>query len=79
MGRNNISSFPTDPVRIECKECGRQGRYTKATLIEKYGDAIKLPDLLVALSKDCEKRASFMPAACGAIYPELVRRWRESG
>ena len=74
-----IGSFPTDPIEIECKECDRYGRYSKATLIEKYGDDVLLPDLLAAISKDCKKRSSLIPQACGASYPELVRRRREGG
>ena len=75
----NIGSFPTDPIDIECKECGRHGRYSKATLIEKYGDDVVLPDLLAAISGDCKKRSSLVPQACGVSYPELVRRRPEDG
>ena len=39
----NIGSFPTDPIEIECKECGRRGRYSKAALIEQYGDLPRIP------------------------------------
>ena len=41
------------------------GRYSKATLSEKYGDEIKLTDLLAALSKDCEKRSSLIRSLWG--------------
>ena len=54
----NIGSFPTDPIEIECKECGRHGRYSKAALIKQYGDDVVLPDLLAAISGDCEKRSA---------------------
>jgi len=47
----NIGSFPTDPIDIECKECGRHGRYSKAALIKQYGDDVVLPDLLAAISR----------------------------
>ena len=53
----NIGSFPTDPIEIECVECGRHGRYSKAALIKRYGDDLVLPDLLKAISGDCEKRS----------------------
>jgi hypothetical protein len=75
----NIGSFPTDPIEIECKECGRHGRYSKAALIKQYGDDVVLPDLLAAISGDCEKRSTSFVQACGAIYPELVQRRHESG
>ena len=46
MGSLTIKDFPSDLVEIECKQCGRHGRYPKAALIEKYGSDIVLPDLL---------------------------------
>ena len=75
----NIESFPTDPIEIECEECGRYGRYPKAALIKRYGEDLVLPDLLKAVSGDCENRLSPATLACGAIYPRLVPRRREGG
>ena len=75
----NIGSFPTDPIEIECEECGRYGRYSKAELIKRYGEDLVLPDLLRAVSGDCEKRSTPSTQACGAIYPRLVPRRREGG
>ena len=75
----NIGSFPTDPIEIECQECGRYGRYPKAALIKRYGEDLVLPDLLRAVSGDCEKRSAPSTQACGAIYPRLVPRRREGG
>ena len=43
MGSRTIKDFPTDPIEVECKKCGRQGRYRKAALIKKYGSDIVLP------------------------------------
>ena len=42
-GSLTIKDFPTDRIEVECKKCGRHGRYRKATLIEKYGSDIVLP------------------------------------
>jgi hypothetical protein len=55
MGSRTIKDFPTDPIKIECKLCDRQGRYRKATLIEKYGRDTVLPDLLELIAGDYEK------------------------
>jgi hypothetical protein len=52
MGSRTIKDFPTDPIEIECKQCDRQGRYRKATLIEKYGRDTVLPDLLELIAGD---------------------------
>ena len=68
----NISNFPTDPIEIECEKCGRHGRYSKATLIKRYGADLVLPDLLRLISSDCENRLSPATMACSAIYPRLV-------
>ena len=46
-GSLTIKDFPIDPVEIECKMCGRHRRYRKATLIEKHGSDIVLPNLCV--------------------------------
>lgn len=45
MGSRTIKDFPTDPIEVECKKCGRNGRYRKAALIKKYGSDIVLPNL----------------------------------
>ena len=73
MGTLTIRDFPTDPIEVECKRCGRNGRYRKAALIEKYGSDIVLPDLLALLASDCEERTSLGNRGCGAIYPALGR------
>ena len=73
-GSPTIKDFPTDPIEIECKRCGRHGRYRKATLIEKYGSDIVLPDLLALLAGDCEYRGGLGNQGCGAIYPALEFR-----
>jgi len=45
MGTPTIRDFPADPIEVECKKRGRQGRYRKAALIKKYGSDIVLPNL----------------------------------
>ena len=69
-----IKDFPTDRMGVECKKCGRHGRYQKATLIEKYGSDIVLPDLLALIAGDCEFRNRLGNQGCGAIYPALEFR-----
>jgi len=68
-----IKDFPTDRIEVECKKCGRHGRYRKATLIEKYGSDTVLPDLLAMLASDCEFRNKLGNQGCGALYPALGR------
>ncbi len=54
MGSLTIKDFPSDLVETECKQCGRNGRYRKAALIEKHGSDIVLPDLLALIAGDCD-------------------------
>ena len=68
-----IKDFPTGRIEVECKKCGRHGRYRKATLIEKYGSDTVLPDLLALLASDCEFRNKLGNQGCGALYPALAR------
>ena len=68
----HIRDFPTDPLEIECKKCGRNGRYRKAMLIEKYCSNVVLPDLLALIAGDCEFGGGIGNRGCGAIYPALV-------
>ncbi len=49
-GSPTTKDFPIDSIEVECKKCGRNGRYQKATLIEKYGSEIVLPNLLALKS-----------------------------
>ena len=72
-GSPTTKDFPTDPIEIECKKCGRHGRYPMAALIEKYGSDIILPDLLGLIAGNCELRRGLGNRGCGAIYPALAR------
>jgi len=72
-GSLTIKDSPTDRIEVECKKCGHHGRYRKATLIEKYGSDIVLPDLLALIARDCEFRGRLGNQGYGAIYPALSR------
>ena len=70
-GSPTLKDFPTDPIEIHCQKCGHHGRYRKATLIEKYGSDIVLPDLLGLIAGNCELRGGLGNRGRGAIYPAL--------
>ena len=42
-GSLTLKDFPTDRIEVECKKCGRPGRYRKAIVIGKYGSGFVLP------------------------------------
>ena len=71
MGTLTIRDFPADPIEVECKKCGRNGRYWRAALNENHGSDIVLPDLLAPLASDCEIRKKLGNQGCGALYPAL--------
>ena len=75
MSSLTIADHPTDPIVIVCQKCDRNGRYRKATLIEKYGDDTVLPDLLAMLASDCEFRNKLGNQGCGRRQVKL--RWRD--
>ena len=72
-GSLTIADHPTDPIEIDCQKCGRHGRYKKATLVEKYGIDVVLPDLIGLLANNCENRGRLGNQGCGAFYPALMR------
>jgi len=78
-GSLTIADHPTDPIEIDCQKCGRHGRYKKATLAEKYGVDVLLPDLIGLLASDCKNQGRLGNQGCGAIYPALIRAQKYFG
>lgn len=69
-GSLTLAEHPTDLVRIACDKCGRAGQYHKATLIERYGADVRLPDLRVEIAQ-CEQHGK-MHDACAVHYIGLT-------
>jgi hypothetical protein len=69
IGSLTFRQYPTDLVRIICEKCGRAGQYRKATLIERFGPEIALPELRHEIAK-CERRGKFGDA-CRVHYVAL--------
>ena len=70
-GSLTFSEHPSATVQLVCDKCGRQGRYRKATLIDKYGGDVALPDLLRLIADDCPKKATHGSDLCGVHYVGL--------
>ncbi|MDO9713795.1 hypothetical protein [Paracraurococcus lichenis] len=69
-----LREFPGDLVLVECRRCPRRGRYRLATLLQRFGPTATLPEVLVALSADCDRRRDWRhDGPCGAGFPDLVR------
>ena len=69
-GAWTLSRWPLDPIEIVCDRCERRGRYRKATLLERYGGDVVMPEVLARVSADCPKRAGLGADVCGVRYAE---------
>ncbi len=65
-----LAEHPADLVRPACEKCGRSGQYRKATLIERFGQEVSLPDLRHLLAR-CERRGK-LGDACRIYYLGLT-------
>ena len=64
-----LRDFPAGlAVRVACTKCSRFGKYQLPALIRRYGPAAGLPEVLAALSADCQRRIDDL---CGAYFPGL--------
>ena len=73
-GSLSLADYPGDMVRLACNRCGRRGQYRKATLLERYGPAIALPDLRLEIAQ-CE-RYDHLTGGCGVHYEGLDQAGR---
>ena len=71
-GAWTIGTYPLDLVRIACAKCGRAGRYRRATLLERYGPDMALPELRHELAQ-CSRRNNASDP-CMVIFPDLAGR-----
>jgi hypothetical protein len=71
-GSLSLAEYPDAMVRLTCSKCGRSGQYRKATLIERYGRDIPLPDLLHLVGASCPKMDTLGNDPCGVCYGDLA-------
>jgi len=67
------STYPTDTATVRCDQCGREGRYRRGTLADRFGPDMAMPDILNAITQDCGRNAPLSTDRCKAVYGELVR------
>lgn len=72
VGALTVASYPLDSVRLSCRKCGREGRYRRSTLVERFGPEARMPDVLRVLA-DCPRYGN-TGDPCQAIYPDLSTR-----
>jgi hypothetical protein len=57
---------------VICSRCDRKGQYRKETLLDLYGPAVTMPDLLHLIAK-CERHGD-MSSPCGVRSGDLLPR-----
>lgn len=69
-----LRDYPAPLLRVACDACGRAGRYQLSALLERFGPAAGLPDVLAVLAAGCLRRgAGRFSDPCGARFPDLGR------
>ena len=66
-------TYPTDAITVTCDQCGREGRYKRGTLADKFGSDMAMPDILNAITQDCGRNAPLSTDRCKAVFGELAR------
>jgi hypothetical protein len=82
-GAVSLSAYPSPKVVLACRACDRGGRFDKAALIGRVGEAEALPTLSLKLAAGfgCELARRTLAGdhvpgfqQCGAHFPELLSR-----
>ena len=66
-------TYPSDTITVRCEQCGREGRYRRATLLDRFGPDEPMPDILNAITEDCDRHGWHLMDRCKALYGELSR------
>lgn len=57
---------------VVCAQCSRRGCLSTARLVREHGRRVTMPDILRALTADCDRRQSgSFYRTCGAYFPQL--------
>jgi len=57
-------------VELACTRCDRRGRLARERLVAEHGEAVKLPDLRVAIA-NCPRKGK-LGDACGVYFVALA-------
>ena len=68
-GSLTLATYLWPMLELECRKCGRMGRYRREALVDCFGPDMTLPELLQTLA-NCPK-ASNMADPCQAVYVGL--------
>ena len=68
-GAWTIGSYP---LGDSCAKCGRRGQYRRASLLDRYGPDMTMPELRHVLAQ-CSRRNNASDP-CMVIFPDLAGR-----
>ena len=69
-GSLTAADYPNETVTIRCESCGREGRYRRQTLVDRFGGDMVLPEILDRIA-GCERNTWLSIDRCKAFYVEL--------
>ena len=67
-------TYPTDTVIVRCDKCGREGKYSRSALADRFGPDTAMPDILNVITEDCGRNTTLSTDRCKAVYGELAKR-----
>lgn len=70
-GALTLSTFPHDLIRLACSKCVRAGQFRGVSLLQRFGAAASMPDVLERLAA-CQRRGNYSHP-CAAVYGDLCR------
>jgi hypothetical protein len=67
-----LRDFPIELVRVTCHRCMLARQFQRAALIDTYGPAAGLADVLAVLSADCLRHSAAQTLGlCAARFPDF--------
>jgi hypothetical protein len=70
QGSLTPTTYPSETITVICDECGREGRYARNALIERYGADTPMPNILNQIT-DCKRNRPLSMDRCKAVFGEL--------
>jgi hypothetical protein len=70
QGSLTPTTYPSETITVICDECGREGKYARSVLIERYGADTPMPDILNRIT-DCTRNRRLSVDRCKAVFGEL--------
>lgn len=71
-----LIEHPAETMRMACTKCDRNGKVSRARMVEAWGPQMGLVDLLQVIAKDCPQQTPDWQGIrrCGVYYVDLKER-----